>query len=134
MLAAANANRPKGEIADDTTAWTLIDHRSAAQGRGVPPLIVAYHNGAAVRLSDVAEVQRFGRERAHRRHDRTASRAVLVIIFRQPGANIIDTVDRVMRPLPALQASIPAGDQADRGDGPHHHHPRLGARRGDHAC
>ena len=55
--------------------------------------------------------------------------AVLIILFRQPGANIIETVDRVKALLPQLQALDPAGDQARRRDGPHDHDPRLGARR-----
>ena len=71
------------------------------------PLIVAYRNGAAVRVSDVGDSGRFGGGPSQRRAMPTASPSVLVIIFRQPGANIIDTVDRIRAVLPQLQASIP---------------------------
>ena len=59
--------------------------------------------------------------------------AVLVILYRQPGANIIDTVDRVKALLPQLQASIPSDIDLDGRDRPHHHDPRLAARRRAHA-
>ena len=51
--------------------------------------------------------------------------AVLLIVFRQPGANIIETVDRVQAVMPQLQASIPPAHESARGHGPHHHHSRL---------
>ena len=59
--------------------------------------------------------------------------AVLVIVFRQPGANIIDTVDRVQSALPQLKASLPAGDRRHHGAGPDHHHSGVGSRRGESA-
>jgi multidrug efflux pump len=71
------------------------------------PLIVGYHNGTAVTLSDVAEVDDSVQNvRASGYSD--TNRAILVIIWRAPGANVIDTVDRVYAALPALKASIPA--------------------------
>ena len=57
-----------------------------------------------------------------------------MIIFRQPGANIIETVDRITALMPQLQAEIPAGMQLADGHGPHHDHPRFGARCGVHAA
>ena len=60
--------------------------------------------------------------------------AIIIIIFRQPGANIIDTVDRVRAVLPQLQASIPPAIKLDGADRRHPDHPRLGPRRGDHAA
>ncbi len=54
--------------------------------------------------------------------------AVMLIIFRQPGANIIDTVDRVIKLMPQLQAEVPAGMQIADRHGPHHHHPLQRAR------
>jgi multidrug efflux pump len=106
-LAAANANRPKGEIADDTRAWSLSTSDQLLKAAEYRPLIVAYHNGAAVVLSDVAQVND-SVENVFTAGMIDTKPAVLVIIFRQPGANIIDTVDRVYAALPSLNASIPA--------------------------
>jgi multidrug efflux pump len=106
-LASANANRPKGEMADDTRAWSLSTTDQLLKADQYRPLIVAYHNGAAVVLSDVAEVDD-SVENVRTAGMIDAKPAVLVIIFRQPGANIIDTVDRIYAALPALHASIPA--------------------------
>ncbi len=76
--------------------------------RTIKPVIVGYKNGAAIHLSDVADVI------DSVQNVRTAGylngkRAVLLIVFRQPGANIIDTVDRVRAELPSIDASIPQG-------------------------
>jgi multidrug efflux pump len=107
VLAASNANRPKGEMADDTRAWSLSTTDQLLKADEYRPLIVAYHNGAAVVLSDVAEVDD-SVENVRTAGMIDAKPAVLVIIYRQPGANIIDTVDRIYAALPALHASIPA--------------------------
>ncbi len=72
------------------------------------PIIVGYHNGSAVRLSDVADVVDSTQNiRAAGYLD--GKRAVQLIVFRQPGANIIDTVDRIQAALPSVEASIPKG-------------------------
>jgi multidrug efflux pump len=106
-LANANANRPKGEFADDTRAWSISTTDQLLKAAQYRPLIVAYHNGAAVVLSDVANVVD-SVENVRTAGMIDAKPAVLVIIYRQPGANIIDTVDRVYAALPSLHASIPA--------------------------
>ncbi len=106
-LANANANRPKGEFADDTRAWSISTTDQLLKAAQYRPLIVAYHNGAAVVLSDVAQVVD-SVENVRTAGMIDAKPAVLVIIYRQPGANIIDTVDRVYAALPSLHASIPA--------------------------
>jgi multidrug efflux pump len=104
-LAAANTNRPKGELADDTTARTLSTTDQLLTAADYQPLIIRYQNGAAVRLSDVAEVRDSVEDlRNLGLADGTAS--ILLVIFRQPNANIISTVDRVMAALPSLMASI----------------------------
>lgn len=105
VLGAANANRPKGRLEDSDTAWelqTTDQLQNAAQYR---PLIIAYRNGAPVRLSDVADVQD-SVEDLRGGGLANGKRAVLIIVFRQPGANIIDTVDRVRDLIPQLRASI----------------------------
>jgi multidrug efflux pump len=106
MLANSNANRPKGHLYDGekrSDVWASDQLYGAEQYK---PLIVTYRNGAPVRLTDVAEVNDAVEDL---RNSGTANGkpAVLVIIYRQPAANIIDTVDRVREALPQLEASIP---------------------------
>jgi multidrug efflux pump len=104
-LAAANTNRPKGELADDTTARSLSTTDQLLTAADYQPLIIRYQNGAAVKLSDVAEVRDSVEDlRNLGLADGTAG--ILLVIFRQPNANIISTVDRVMAALPSLMASI----------------------------
>ena len=113
-LGSANANRPKGALSNQINSWAITDNdqiKVADQYRG---LIISYNNGAPVRLSDVADVQDSVEDArviglaAHGTSDPNVQPkpAVLIIIFRQPGANIIDTVDRVYALLPELSASI----------------------------
>ncbi|TMA65979.1 MAG: multidrug efflux RND transporter permease subunit [Deltaproteobacteria bacterium] len=105
-LAAANANRPKGELANGTTAWKISANDQLLRAAQYRPLIVAYRQGAAVHLSDVAEVQD-SVEDLRTTGIANGKPGVLIIMFRQPGANIIATVDRVKALLPQLRASIP---------------------------
>src|SRR6202795_191406 len=104
-LNAANANRPKGQVSDSTTSYAFTDTDQLFTADQYRPLIVAYHNGAAVRLGDVAEVTD---SVSDLRNIGLANGkpGVLIIVFRQPGANIIDTVDRVRALMPFLQSSI----------------------------
>jgi len=104
-LAAANANRPKGEVANDSQTWGLSTTDQLLKADDYQPLIVRYHNGSAVQLSDIALV-RDSVENVRAAGMVDGKMAVLVDIFRQPGANIIDTVDRVYAALPQLRASI----------------------------
>jgi multidrug efflux pump len=105
VLASANANRPKGELADDNQTWGLSTTDQLLKAEDYQPLIIRYRNGAAVRLSDVAWV-RDSVENVRAAGMVDGKPAVLIIVFRQPGANIIDTVDRVVASLPQLRASI----------------------------
>jgi multidrug efflux pump subunit AcrB len=94
------------------------------------PLLVAYHNGSAVRISDV------GRAQDSVEDLRTAGYAngkpsILVIVFRQPGANIIDTVDRIRAIVPQLEASITI--DRSQGGGSNFNHPRFRARHGENS-
>ena len=106
VLASANANRPKGQLSNGDTSWMLADTDQLFRAAQYRPLIVAYHNGGAVRLADVAQVQD-AVEDIHHYGKSNGKNAVLAVVFRQPGANIIDTVDRVRAVLPELKASIP---------------------------
>ncbi len=107
FLASANANRPKGEFADAHQVWSISTTDQLLKSSEYQPLVIAYRNGGPVKLSDVATVSDSIED------IRTAGfannqPAVLLVIFRQPGANIIDTVDRVREQLPQLKADMPA--------------------------
>ena len=106
-IVATNANRPKGSVEDGERHWQILANDQAKKAAEYLPLIVAYRNGAAVRLADVAEVVDSVQDL---RNDGSANGkpSVLLILNRQPGANIIDTVDRVRAVLPLLAASIPS--------------------------
>ncbi len=105
-LGAANANRPKGQLAGPVNAWTLDANDQITKADDYRSLIVAGDkSGGIVRLGDVADVQD-SVEDAHIIGLANGKRAVLIIVFRQPGANIIATVDSVLALLPQLQASI----------------------------
>ena len=105
-LGAANAHSPKGIIEDEARRWQIYTNDQASTADEYRPLIVAYRDGAPVRLSDVGQVvdsvedlRNQGLSNGHP--------SVLLVLYRQPGANIIDTVDRVYELLPQLKASLP---------------------------
>ena len=104
-LGAANANRPKGEFSGPINAWPIHVNDQIFRADQYRSLIVAYKDGAPVRLGDVADVQD-SVEDIHNVGLANGKPAVLIIVFRQPGANIIATVDRVRAALPQLKASI----------------------------
>ena len=107
MLRAQNANSPKGQITDGATTADVTTNDQLLHAVDYMPLVVGYHNGAAVKLSDVANVQD-ATENIRAAGFVNGKPSVLIIISRQPGANIIDTVDRIRAAIPSLQASIPA--------------------------
>ncbi|MBO0797608.1 MAG: multidrug efflux RND transporter permease subunit [Blastocatellia bacterium] len=108
VLSQQNANRPKGQLADETTTADLAANDQLLKAEYYRPLIVSYHNGAAVKLSDIANVQD-SVENIRAAGITNGMPSALVIVFRQPGANIIETVDSVREALPQLQASVPSG-------------------------
>ena len=107
MLSVQNANLPKGQISNGETTADIITNDQLLKADYYKPLIVGYHNGAAIKLSDVADVQD-SVENIRAAGYVNGKASVLVIISRQPGANIIDTVDRIYSELPSLKASIPS--------------------------
>jgi multidrug efflux pump len=107
-LSLQNSHEPRGQLADGTTTADIITNNQIAEADEYKPLVIGYHRGAAVRLVDVADVVN------STQNIRTAgymdgTRAVFIIIFRQPGANIIETVDRIQSQLPFLKAVLPQG-------------------------
>ena len=104
-LRSVNANAPKGQLTDAATSWTIQATDQLFDADEYRPVIVAWQNGAPVRLGDIASVESSVEDL------RTAGlangkHAVLLVVFRQPGTNIIETVDRVTALMPELRASI----------------------------
>jgi multidrug efflux pump len=106
-LASANANSPKGAIEDGDHRFQLYTNDQARLAADYRPLIIAYRNGAAVQLSDVADVEDSVQDLRNEGRA-NGEPSVLVILSRQPGANIIDTVNQVKAELPQLQAALPS--------------------------
>ncbi len=106
VLAAANANTPKGHFSDGHRAWEVGANDQIFKAIDYQPLIVAYKNGSAVRIADVGRAVDSVEDIRNSGYA-NGRPSVMVIIFRQPGANIIDTVDRIRAELPVLKASIP---------------------------
>jgi multidrug efflux pump len=106
-IATANANRPKGMVEDGSRHWQIYANDQAREASEYFPLIVAYRNGAAVHLTDVAQIVDSVQD-VRNAGSADGKPAVLLVLNRQPGANIIETVDRVRATLPNLRASIPS--------------------------
>ncbi len=106
-VAAQNVNHGQGLAADDgNKTWMVRANDQLKKAADYRPIIVAYRNGAPVRLSDVADVQD-SYSNINNAGSFNGKPSVLVVIFRQPGANIIATADRVIAALPFLKASLP---------------------------
>jgi multidrug efflux pump len=107
LIAATTVNRPKGHIEAGEASYEIVTNDQLFKALQYDPLILSYKNGAPVRLSDVATI-------TDSVEDVRASGlvngrpAIMLIVFRQPGANIIETVDNVRALLPQLAASLPA--------------------------
>ncbi|HEX4270666.1 MAG TPA: efflux RND transporter permease subunit, partial [Rhizomicrobium sp.] len=105
-ISAANANSPKGGIDDGPLRYQVYANDSATLASDYKTLIVAYRNGAAVRLSDIADVSD-GVENVRNLGLANGKPAILVNITKQPGANVIDVVDRINGLIPELKAALP---------------------------
>ncbi len=105
-IVASNVNRPKGFLEDLENHWQIGANDQIKKAEEYMPLIISYRNGAAIRLQDVATVID-SNQNLHNAGSANGKRSVLLTIFRQPNANIIETVDSVRTLLPWLRASIP---------------------------
>jgi multidrug efflux pump len=108
VLSSTNVNRPKGQLANEARTWEIQTNDQLHTAEQYRPLIVAYRAGAPVRLSDVANVQD-SVEDLRAAGLVNGRPTVLVVVFRQPDVNIIETVDRVRGLLPQLEAAMPGG-------------------------
>jgi len=107
-LSVQNADLPTGQIANDSMTADIQTNDQIDRASQYRPLIIGYHDGQAVTLSDVADVYD-GSQNVRTAGYTNGVPSVTVIIFRQPGANVIATVDRIKAQLPALEADMPAG-------------------------
>ena len=106
-LASANANSPKGAIEEGAHRFQLYTNDQASRASEYRPLVIAYRNDSAVQLADIADVEDSVQD-LRNEGQANGQPSVLVILSRQPGANIIDTVDQVKAELPQLQAALPS--------------------------
>jgi len=116
-ITSTNVNRPKGSLEEGDRHWQILANDQAKKAADYMPVVVAYRKdatgtGAAVRLSDVAEVVDSVQD-LRNAGSANGKPSVLLIIYRQPNANIIETVDRVKDLLPVLSASIPGSVDVD---------------------
>jgi multidrug efflux pump len=111
-LASANVNQAKGSFDGPDQAWTINDNDQLQAGAQYGPIIIAYRNGAPVRVRDVATVID-GAENTKLAAWVNDDRAIVLNIQRQPGTNIISVVDTVQRLLPQIEASLPQGIKVD---------------------
>src|SRR5438093_2839100 len=105
-LASASANTPKGHFSNGQRTWEVGANDQIFKAADYAPLIISYRNGAALRISDVGETVDSVEDIRNAGYA-NGQPSVLVIVFRQPGANIIETVDRLRATLPQLKAAIP---------------------------
>jgi multidrug efflux pump len=108
VLRLQNSDLAKGQITNGDTSADILANDQISHAEDYKPIIVGYKNGGAVRLSDVANVID-SVQNVRAAGYLNGKRAVMLIIFRQPGANIIETVDRIRADLPSIEASIPQG-------------------------
>jgi multidrug efflux pump len=108
VLSLQNADLAKGQISDGIVTADILANDQMSLAADYKPLIVGYHHGAAIRLSDVAEVTD-SVQNIRAAGYLNGKRSISIVIFRQPGANIINTVDGIRTQLPFIQASIPLG-------------------------
>jgi multidrug efflux pump len=112
VLAATTTNAAKGTLYSDIRSFTLAANDQLSQASDYNNVIIAYRNGAAVRVKDVGQAID-GPENLYTGAWDNNKRAVLLVVFKQPGANVIETVDRVKEALPRLQAAIPPAVSVD---------------------
>jgi multidrug efflux pump len=111
-LGSANVNQAKGNFDGPMQAWTINDNDQLQSGAGYAPIIIAYRNGAPVRLSDVATIID-GAENIRQKAWANENPAIILNIQRQPGTNIIGVVDTVQALLPQIRSSLPEGVKLD---------------------
>ncbi len=108
VLSQQNAHEATGQIQDGSRTEDIITNDQMHQADDYKPLVIGYHNGQAVHLSDVADVSS-GAQNVRAAGYLDGVPSITMVVFRQPGANIIETNDRIKAELPSIEASIPQG-------------------------
>ncbi len=111
-IVATNANRPKGVLEDDQRSWQVHANDQARSAAEYAPLVIRYRNGNAVHLRDVAQVTDSVQD-VRNYGTANGKPSILLLLYKQPNANIIESVDKVRSLLPHLRASIPAAIDLD---------------------
>ena len=106
QLSAATADSPKGAIDGTTRSFTIYANDQLMQSKDWNDIIVAYHNGEAVRVRDIGQAV-IGPQDTKQAAWADGKRGIFLVIYKQPGANVVATVDRILAELPQLKASIP---------------------------
>jgi multidrug efflux pump len=106
FLSSANANRPRGDFANATRIWSINANDQLMKAAEYSPLVVGYRNGGAVKLSDIAAVTD-SMEDIRAMGLANGKPGIIMLIYRQPGENIVEVFDRVKAALPQAQAECP---------------------------
>ncbi|MGI4827827.1 MAG: efflux RND transporter permease subunit [Janthinobacterium lividum] len=109
VISGQNSNLAKGQIANGNTTADITANDQISKADQYKPLIIGYHNGGAIRLDQVAQITN-SQQTIRQAGFLNGKPSVNMLIFRQPGANIITTVDAVKAALPSLQATVPKGE------------------------
>jgi multidrug efflux pump len=108
VLSLQNSDLAKGQISDGNITADIIDNDQISHAIDYRPIVIGFKNGSAVHLQDVADVVDSTQDLRQAGY-LNGKRAITLIVFRQPGANIIDTIDRIRAQIPSIMASIPKG-------------------------
>ena len=119
------SNAPKGSIDGEHRSFTVYTNDQLTKAAEYNNVILAYRNGAPVRVRTSA-TRSTAPENRLLAGWQNGKRGILLIIFKQPGANVIETVERIKAALPRLRGVDPAVDPCQHDHGPHADHPRLG--------
>ena len=133
VIASATVDAPKGSINGAQHSFAIYDNDQLLKAAPWNDVIIAYKNGAPVRIRDIG-VAVDGPENNQLVAWQNGHPGILLLIYKQPGANVIETVKRIKALLPHALASVPAVNQGRPDPRPHHDHQRLGARRRVHAA
>lgn len=107
-ITSANVNRPKGSLENTQRRWQIANNDQAKTAHDYQPLIISYRNGAAIRVSDVGMAIDSAEDLSYAGFFNSQP-AVLLVLSKQSGANIIETVDKVTALIPQLKAAMPSG-------------------------
>src|SRR5437763_12392541 len=112
QIAITTVDSPKGNIDGDKRAYTIYANDQLLQSKDWNDVIIAYRNGGPLRIRDIGQAVT-GAEDAKQAAWANGKRGVFLVVFKQPGANVIETVDRIKATLPRLLAAIPPAIKVD---------------------